>query len=151
MPAERTLIIVKPDAMQRGLAGAILSTFESRGLKICGLKLIHIDRELAERHYGVHKSKPFFEGLVSFITSNPVVAGVLEGPDAIAVVRSTMGATNPVQADPGSIRGRHALDISHNLVHGSDGPDTAQFEIGLYFTPDELVNYVRDVDHWIGG
>jgi len=148
--SERTLIIVKPDAMQRGLAGTILSTFEQRGLRMCGLKLKHIDRELAEKHYGVHQGKPFFEGLVAFITSSPVVVGVLEGPDAIATVRATMGATNPVNADPGSIRGRLAIDIGHNLIHGSDSPESAQFEIGLFFEPAELIDYRRDIDSWIG-
>jgi nucleoside-diphosphate kinase len=150
LPTERTLIIVKPDAMQRGLAGTILSTFEGRGLRIAGLKLVHIDRELAERHYGVHRGKPFFAGLVDFITSSPVIVGVLEGPGAIAAVRSTMGATNPVQADPGSIRGIYAIDIGHNLVHGSDSPETAQFEMGLFFDEVELIDYRRDIDTWIG-
>jgi nucleoside-diphosphate kinase len=148
--AERTLIIVKPDAMQRGLAGEILAVFERRGLRICGLKLIRIDRALAERHYGVHKGKPFFEGLVSFITSSPVVVGVVEGPDAIATVRATMGSTNPVQADSGSIRGRYAMEIGHNLIHGSDSAETASFEIGLFFEPGELIDYRRDIDTWIG-
>ncbi|HEV3310460.1 MAG TPA: nucleoside-diphosphate kinase [Chloroflexota bacterium] len=150
MATERTLIIVKPDAMQRGLAGTIISTFENRGLRICGLKLMQIDRELAEKHYGVHKGKPFFVGLVEFITSSPVIVGVLEGPDAIAAARASMGATNPVQADPGSIRGRHAIEIGHNLIHGSDSTDTARFEIDLFFSASEIVDYRRDVDRWIG-
>ena len=150
MGSERTLIIVKPDAVQRGLAGTVISTFEQRGLRICGLKLMRIDRELAEKHYGVHKGKPFFEGLVEFITSGPVIVGVLEGPDAIATVRSTMGATNPVQADPGSIRGRFAVDIGHNLIHGSDSPETARVEMALFFDPADLVDYRRDIDTWIG-
>jgi nucleoside-diphosphate kinase len=147
---ERTLIIVKPDAMQRGLAGIILSTFENRGLRVCGLKLIQMDRALAEKHYGVHKGKPFFDGLVEFITSSPVIVGVLEGPDAIAAARASMGATNPVQADPGSIRGRHAIEIGHNLIHGSDSTETARFEIELFFAASEIVDYRRDVDRWIG-
>ena len=150
MTTERTLIIVKPDAMQRGLAGTILTTFENRGLRICGLKLIQIDQELAEQHYGVHKGKPFFDGLVEFITSAPVIVGVLEGPDAIAAVRATMGGTNPVQSDPGSIRGRFALEIGHNLIHGSDSAETARFEISLFFREAELIDYRRDIDHWIG-
>jgi len=147
---ERTLIIVKPDAMQRGLAGEILTEFERRGLRISALKLTQVDRSLAERHYGIHKGKPFFEGLVSFITSSPVIVGVFEGPDAIAAVRQTMGATNPTAADPGSIRGRYALDIGHNLVHGSDSSETAAFEIGLFFQPEEIRSYRRDIDPWIG-
>ena len=150
MPSERTLIIVKPDGMQRGLAGTIISTFEQRGLRICALKLIHIDRELAEQHYSVHKGKPFFEGLTTFITSSPVIVGVLEGPDAIATVRTTMGTTNPVNADPGSIRGRLAVEIGHNLIHGSDSPESAAYEIGLYFEPSEILDYRRDIDTWIG-
>lgn len=150
MASEQTLIIVKPDAMQRGLAGTILTAFERRGLALRGLKLIRIDRDLAERHYGVHEGKPFFDGLVEFITSSPVIVGVLEGPGAIATVRATMGATNPVQADPGSIRGRFAIDIGHNLVHGSDSPETAAFEIGLFFQASEIVDYRRDIDSWIG-
>jgi len=150
LPNERTLIIVKPDAMQRAMAGTVISTFEQRGLRIAGLKLIRIDRDLAERHYGVHKGKPFFEGLVEFITSAPVIVGVLEGPDAIATVRATMGATNPVLADPGSVRGRLATEISHNLVHGSDSQETAIFEIGLFFSDGEVLDYRRDIDHWIG-
>ena len=150
MASEKTLIIVKPDGIQRGLAGTIISTFEQRGLRICGLKFIQIDRKLAEKHYGVHTGKPFFDSLVEFITSGPVIVGVLEGPDAIATVRATMGATNPVAADPGSIRGRLAIDISHNLIHGSDAPETAEFEIGLYFQPSEIIAYRRAIDPWIG-
>lgn len=147
---QRTLVILKPDAMQRGLAGRILADFEARGLKIVGLKLIQLSRDLAERHYGVHKGKPFFDELVSFITSAPVIVGCLEGPDAIAAVRASMGATNPVDADPGSIRGRHAIDIAHNLVHGSDSHETAAFELGLFFDDSELITYRRDIDRWIG-
>lgn len=148
--SERTLIIVKPDAMQRGLAGAVISDFERRGLKISALKLIRIPRELAERHYGVHKGKPFFDSVVAFITSCPVIVGVLEGSSAIAAVRATIGATNPTDAEPGSIRGRHALEIAHNLVHGSDSPETAAFEIGLFFEQGEILDYSRDFDRWIG-
>jgi nucleoside-diphosphate kinase len=147
--SERTLIIVKPDAVQRQLAGAILSRLEQKGLRFVGLKLMQIDRALAERHYEVHQGKPFYEGLVQFITSGPVVVGVVEGPDAILATRTVMGATNPVTADPGSIRGTYALEIGQNLIHGSDSPETAQFEIGLYFKPEELLQYRRDVDRWI--
>jgi nucleoside-diphosphate kinase len=148
---QRTLIIVKPDAVQRALAGTILSRFERKGLRIAALKLMHIDRALAEKHYAVHQGKPFYEGLVKFITSGPVVVGVLEGPDAIEATRNVMGATNPVSADPGSIRGELALEIGQNLVHGSDAPDTAQYEIGLYFEPGEILDYSRAVDPWISG
>ena len=148
---ERTLIIVKPDAVQRGLAGAILSRFEDKGLRFAGLKLIQIDRALAERHYAVHQGKPFYEGLVSFITSGPVVVGVLEGPNAIEATRALMGATKPVTAAPGSIRGRYALEIGQNLVHGSDAPETARYEIDLFFKPEEVLDYARDVDRWIAG
>src|SRR5947209_5358879 len=118
--SQRTLIIMKPDALQRALTGVILSRFEQKGLRIVGLKLMQIDRALAERHYAVHQGKPFYEGLVNFITSGPVVVGVLEGPDAIAATRNIMGATNPVTADPGSLRGLYALEIGQNLIHGSD-------------------------------
>lgn len=147
--AQRTLIIVKPDAVQRGLVGSILKMFEDKGLRLVGLKFMRIDRPLAERHYAVHQGKPFYAGLVSFITSGPVVVGVLEGPNAVAAARNLMGATNPVEAAPGSIRGRYALDIGRNLVHGSDSPENAVTEVNLFFRPDELVNSDRDVDRWI--
>ena len=147
---QRTLIIAKPDAVQRGLVGTILSAFEERGLVIRALKTMVVTPSLAERHYGVHKGKPFYPGLIDFITSGPVVVGVLEGPDAVAAVRKTMGATRPAEADPGSIRGRYAIDMSHNLIHGSDAPETAEFEINLFFEPHEILEYRRDVDRWIG-
>jgi nucleoside-diphosphate kinase len=150
LAVQRTLIIVKPDAVQRGLMGTILARFEQRGLRFCALKMMQIGRELAERHYGVHKGKPFYESLVNFITSNPVVVGVVEGPNAIEAVRATMGATDPVKAEAGSIRGQYAIDIEHNLVHGSDSPETAQFEIDLFFRPDEILNYSRDIEQWTG-
>ena len=146
---ERTLIIVKPDAMQRGLAGEVLARLERRGLKIVGLKLMRIDQALANRHYGEHQGKPFFNGLVSFISSSPVVVGVLEGSNAIQAVRNTMGATNPTTAGPGTIRGDLALELGRNMVHGSDSLESAQREIGLFFTPDELLDYPRNVDPWI--
>ncbi|HZU12705.1 MAG TPA: nucleoside-diphosphate kinase [Chloroflexota bacterium] len=148
---ERTLIIVKPDGVQRALAGPILTRFEQKGLRIVALKLMHIDRSLAERHYAVHQGKPFYEGLVQFITSGPSVVGVLEGPDAIQATRNIMGATNPVTADPGSIRGTYALTIGQNLIHGSDGPDTARTEIDLFFQPDEILSYSRAGDQWVTG
>jgi nucleoside-diphosphate kinase len=146
---QKTLIILKPDAVQRGLAGTLLSRFEQKGLRIAALKLLQIDRALAEQHYAVHQGKPFYEGLVQFITSGPVVVGVLEGPNAIEATRNLMGATNPVTAAPGSIRGEFALEIGQNLVHGSDAPETAEHEIGLYFKANEIVSYQRDVDRWI--
>jgi nucleoside-diphosphate kinase len=148
---ERTLIIVKPDAVQRGLAGTILAIFERKGLRLAALRLLQIDRGLAERHYAVHQGKPFYEGLVQFITSGPVVVGVLEGPSAIEATRNLMGATNPVTAAPGSIRGQYALEISQNLIHGSDSPETAKYEIDLFFRPEEIAGYRRDVDRWIAG
>lgn len=146
---ERTLVIAKPDAVQRGLVGEIIARFERRGLKIVGLKLIQIDDELADRHYGVHKGKPFFEGLIKYITSAPVVVMVLEGNRAIEAARGTMGATNPVEAVPGTIRADYGLEIGRNLVHGSDGPETAAHEIALFFREDELIGWQRDTDPWI--
>lgn len=148
---QRTLVICKPDAVQRGLAAAILTIFEQKGLRFAGLKLMQIDRELAERHYAVHQGKPFYPGLVEFITSGPVIVAVIEGPNAIDAVRNLMGATNPVTAAPGSIRGVYALEIGQNLVHGSDSPETAEYEVGLFFTPEELLSYHRDVDRWVVG
>jgi nucleoside-diphosphate kinase len=146
---ERTLIIIKPDAVQRGLIGPILTRLERRGLRFAALKLMQISPELAARHYAVHKGKPFYEGLVEFITSGPVVVAVVEGKDAIGIVRKTMGATNPAQAEPGTIRADFGLEIGRNLVHGSDGPDTAAYEIPLFFTAEELLSYERAVDGWI--
>jgi nucleoside-diphosphate kinase len=136
---ERTLVLVKPDALARKLAGEILARFEQRGLEIRAAKLIHVDRELADRHYGEHREKPFFGELVEFITSAPTLALVLEGESAISVVRTTMGSTNPVEAAPGTIRGDLALAMPDNLVHGSDSPESAEREIELWFAGDELV------------
>ena len=146
---ERTLIIVKPEGVQRGLIGNIITRFEQRGLKFVGLKLIHITSQLAEQHYGVHKGKGFYAGLVKHITSSPVVVGVVEGPKAISIVRSTMGATNAAEALPGTIRGDYALEIGFNIVHGSDGPETAKQEIDLFFKPEELVDYTLATDQWV--
>jgi nucleoside-diphosphate kinase len=145
---ERTLVLIKPDGVQRLLTGRILSRFEERGLKIVGLKLVLVDRDLAERHYAVHRERPFFAGLVEFITSSPLVAMALEGPNAIGVVRAMVGATRPYEAAPGTIRGDLALETAQNLVHASDGPDTAQAELALWFGDRELVDYERDVDRW---
>ncbi len=146
---EQTLIIIKPDAVQRGLIGEIITRFERRGLRIAAMKLIHIDRALAERHYAIHKGKPFYEPLIEYITSSPVVVMALEGNDAIEIARRTMGATNPTQAAPGTIRADFGLEIGRNLVHGSDGPDTAAIEVPLFFTEQEVVSYDRDTDRWI--
>jgi nucleoside-diphosphate kinase len=148
---ERTLVLVKPDGVQRQLVGRILSRYEERGLKIVGLKLVWVDRELAERHYAVHRGKPFFEGLVQFITSGPLVALVLEGPDAIAFVRTMNGGTRPTEAAPGTIRGDFAVEMGQNLVHASDGPETATTEIGIWFDAAELVSYDREIDRWVTG
>jgi len=145
---ERTLVLLKPDAVQRLLVGPLIGRFEARGLKIIGLKLVAVSRDLAERHYAVHRERPFFGGLVDFITSSPLVAMVLEGPNAIAVVRSMVGATRPHEATPGTIRGDLALETAQNLVHASDGPETADAELALWFTADELHGYERDIDRW---
>jgi nucleoside-diphosphate kinase len=146
---ERTLVLIKPDGVQRLLAGRILGRYEDRGLKLVGLKLLHVDRDLAERHYAVHREKPFFGSLVDFITSAPLVAAVLDGPNAIAVVRAMNGATRPHEALPGTIRGDFALETAQNLVHASDSPENAIDEIALWFTPSELVDYEREIDHWV--
>jgi nucleoside-diphosphate kinase len=145
---ERTLVLIKPDAVQRLLVGQIIARFEERGLKIVGLKLVAVDRALAERHYAIHHNKPFFEGLLDFITSSPLVAMVLEGPQAIAVVRTMVGATRPPEAAPGTIRGDLALETAQNLVHASDGPETAEAELALWFGSGELQSYGRDIDRW---
>jgi len=137
--AERTLVLIKPDAIKRRLAGEILARFERRGLELRAAKLVRVDRALAEEHYNEHSEKPFFGELVEFITSGPTLALVLEGDGAIAVVRTTMGATNPTNADPGTIRGDLALAMPDNLVHGSDSPESAERELALWFSDDELV------------
>jgi nucleoside-diphosphate kinase len=146
---EHTLIIIKPDAVQRGLIGPIITRFEQRGLRIVGLKFMQITRDLAQRHYAVHKGKPFYEGLLDYITSGPVVVMALEGPQAIAVARATMGATRPVEASPGTIRADFGLEVGRNLVHGSDSSETACFERDLFFDESELVSWTRDTDRWI--
>jgi nucleoside-diphosphate kinase len=146
---ERTLIIVKPDAVQRGLIGQIIHRFERRGLRIVALKLIQITKDLAQRHYAVHKGKPFYEPLVAYITSGPVVVMVLEGKEAIQIARRTMGATNPAEAEPGTIRADYGVEIGRNLVHGSDGPETADFEIPIFFDETDIVSWRRALDPWI--
>lgn len=146
---ERTLIIIKPEGVQRGLIGNVITRLEQRGLKFVALKLTQITPELAEQHYGVHKGKPFYPSLVKHITSGPVVVGVVEGPKAISVVRTTMGATNAAEAIPGTIRGDYALEIGYNIIHGSDGPETAIQEINLFFKPGELLSYGLVADQWV--
>lgn len=146
---ERTLVLVKPDAMQRGLAGQIIERFEKRGLKIVGLKLVHISKDLAGKHYSVHIGKSFYDGLVAYITSCPIIAAVLEGPRAVEVVRKTMGATDSAKAEMGTIRGDFGITIGRNLVHGSDSVENAEKEIKIFFTEKELVTYHRDIDQWI--
>ena len=146
---ERTLVLVKPDGVQRQLIGRILARYEERGLKVVGLKLVHVERELAERHYAEHREKPFFGGLVDFITSAPLVALALEGPNAINVVRTINGATRPYEAAPGTIRGDFALETAQNIVHASDGSEAATTELGLWFVEGELFDYERDLDRWV--
>ena len=148
---ERTLILIKPDGVQRALIGTIIERYEQRGLRIAGMKMVHADRDRAEQHYAVHREKPFFAGLVEFITSGPLVAMAVEGLNAIAVCREINGATRPHEATPGSIRGDLALDTGHNLVHGSDSAETAQTELALWFRPDEMFDYTRDIDRWVTG
>ena len=149
MADERTLVLVKPDGVQRGLVGDVVSRLERRGLHLVGLKLLRIDRALAERHYAEHREKPFFGDLVSFITSSPVVAMVWEGPGAVAMVRSMMGATDPANASPGTIRGDHAVSIGANVVHGSDSVQRAGEEVALFFSPDELVDWTSAQQEWL--
>ncbi|WP_027717446.1 nucleoside-diphosphate kinase [Desulfovirgula thermocuniculi] len=146
---ERTFVMVKPDGVQRGLVGEIISRFEKRGLKIVGLKMMQVTRELAEAHYGEHRGKPFFAPLVEYITSGPVVAMVLEGKNAVSVVREMMGATDPQKAAPGTIRAAYGLDIGRNVIHGSDGEESARREIALFFGEGELLSYRRDIDRWL--
>ncbi len=146
---ERTLVLLKPDAVQRGLIGEIISRLERRGLRFAAMKLIHVSQELANQHYGDHVGKPFFEGLVKFITSSPLVALVIEGENAVEVVRNTMGTTNPAEAGPGTVRGDLALTIGANLIHGSDSLESAKKEVALFFSQDEIIDYERDIDNWI--
>ncbi len=149
MAMERTLVIIKPDAVQRGLIGEITARFERRGLKIAAMRFETVSRETAEEHYSEHKGKPFYEGLVEYITSSPSVLMVLEGPDAIAITRATMGATKPAEASPGTIRADFGLMIGRNLVHGSDSDESAKREIGIFFGGGGIVEYEREVDTWV--
>jgi nucleoside-diphosphate kinase len=145
---QRTLVVLKPDAVQRAIAGELLARFERRGLRIAALRLVKVDRALAEKHYAVHKGKFFYDDLVKTISASPVVAAVLEGPNAITVVRAMVGATRPHEAAPGTIRGDYALVGLRNLVHASDAPETASAEIGLWF-PEGVVTYTRELERWL--
>ncbi len=140
---ERSLVLVKPDAMKRGLAGVIISRLEQRGLKVIAMKMLRMDRDLAERHYAIHKGKVFFNDLIDYITSGPIIAAVFEGERAIEAIRQTMGATDPLKAAPGSIRGDFGLSIQENLVHGSDSLESAEREISLFFSPEELISWEK--------
>lgn len=147
--SERTLILIKPDGVQRGLIGRLIDRYESRGLRLAGLKLMQADRSLAERHYAIHAEKHFFTGLISFITSGPLVAMAVEGPGAIDICRAINGATRPHEAAPGSIRGDFALETGMNIVHASDSPENAAAELALWFDESELLDYERAIDAWI--
>jgi nucleoside-diphosphate kinase len=146
---ERTLILIKPDGVQRGLVGELVGRFERRGLHLVALKLTLVSRDLAERHYSEHQGRPFFESLIEFITSSPVVAMVWEGPNAVSIVRSMMGPTNPAAAPAGTIRGDFGIDIGQNVVHGSDSPARAVQEIELFFGDEEMISWERDGGGWI--
>jgi len=138
---ERSLVLIKPDAMQRRLTGTIISRFEEQGLKLVALKMLHMDRALAERHYAIHANKPFFEDLINYITSTPIIAIAFEGEGAVEAIRKIVGATDPGRAEPGTIRGDFGLDIERNVVHGSDSIETAEKEIKLFFAGDEIFDY----------
>lgn len=146
---ERTLILVKPDGVQRGLIGEIVGRFERRGMKLLGMKFMQMSDDLASRHYGVHRDKPFYENLVEYITSGPIVAMVWEGNEAVAAARATMGSTKPVDSAPGTIRGDFGMEIGRNLVHGSDSRENAEKEVALFFNDEELVDWERDTERWI--
>ncbi len=148
---EKTFVMLKPDAIQRSLAGEIISRLEKRGLKLVAMKMLLIDKELAERHYGEHKGKSFFDDLVNFITSGPVIAMIWEGKQAVQVVRKIMGSTDPQEAMPGTIRGDYGLFTGNNIIHGSDSPESAQREISLFFSEDEIIVYHKESDKWVYG
>jgi nucleoside-diphosphate kinase len=146
---ERTLILVKPDAMQRGLAFEVLGRLEGRGLRLAGLRLLQVDEAMAKRHYGEHEGKPFFDGLVAYITSSPIIAAVFEGTNAVTAARQTIGATNPTESTPGTIRGDLGLEIGRNLVHGSDSVESADREIGIFFDGQPVLDWQRSTDSWV--
>jgi len=146
---ERTFLAIKPDGVQRGLVGNIIARFESKGFKLVALKMVKVSQELAEKHYGEHKERPFFPGLVQFITSDPLVAMVWEGKGVIAAARKIIGATNPLNADNGTIRGEFGIDVGRNIIHGSDAQDTADREISLWFTSEEIISWQPSVTSWV--
>jgi nucleoside-diphosphate kinase len=146
---ERTFLAIKPDGVQRGLVGNIIARFESKGFKLVALKMVKVSQELAEKHYGEHKERPFFPGLVQFITSDPLIAMVWEGKGVIAAARKIIGATNPLNADNGTIRGEFGIDVGRNIIHGSDAQDTADREISLWFTPEEIISWQPSVTSWV--
>ncbi len=146
---ESTFVMIKPDGVQRHLTGNVISIFENKGLRVAALKMMHIPTETAEEHYGEHKGKPFYDSLISYITSGPVVAMVLQGREAVSVARKVMGSTDPTEADPGTIRFMYGMDIARNIVHGSDSLESARREIGLFFSPDEVLEYIPDSEKWI--
>lgn len=147
---EKSLVLIKPDAIQRELAGEIIARFEKKGLKIAAMKMLQMDKALAQRHYAIHKGKAFFDRLVDFITSGPIIAIVFQGKNAVAVIRRAMGETDPAKANAGTIRGSFGLDIEHNLIHGSDSVENAAKEIDIFFSAEEILDYHKDVDKWIG-
>jgi nucleoside-diphosphate kinase len=146
---ERSLVLVKPDGVQRGLIGEVISRLERRGLRLIGAKFLSVSTELAEKHYGEHVGKPFYNGLIEYITASPVMAMAWEGPNAVAAIRQTMGSTKPTEAAPGTLRHDFALEIGRNLTHASDQPATGEKEVGLWFSGDELVSWKREADRWI--
>ncbi len=146
---EKTLVLVKPDGVQRGLIGEVIARLERRGLRLAAAKFIAVSLELAETHYAIHKGKPFYDGLISYITSSPVMAMAWEGPNAVAAVRQTMGATRPTEAAPGTLRHDFALEIGRNLTHASDTVENGEKEVALWFKPEELVDWPREIDRWV--
>lgn len=146
---ENTLVLVKPDGVQRGLIGEVISRLERRGLRLIAAKFMHVSQELAETHYAIHKGKPFYEPLIKYITSSPVMAMVWEGPNGVAAVRQTMGATRPTEAAPGSVRHDFGLEVGRNLTHASDSVENGEKEVALWFEPDELVSWERAIDPWV--
>jgi nucleoside-diphosphate kinase len=146
---EQTFVFVKPDGVQRGLIGEIIARLEKRGLRLAGAKFIQVSQELAAEHYAIHKGKPFYDGLLKYVTAAPVMAMVWEGPNAIAAVRQTMGATRPTEASPGSVRHDFGLEVGRNLTHASDSPENAQKEIALWFKPEEILSWSRTIDEWV--
>ena len=146
---ERSLVLIKPDAVQRALAGQIISRLEMKGLKIVAMKMLHMDKNLAQRHYAIHEGKVFFDDLVSFITSSPLIAIVFQGENAVQIIRQMIGETDPTKASVGTIRGDFGIDVGHNLVHGSDSPENARREVDLFFSPEEILEYERELDRWV--